>query len=439
MIKKTIADTLPPPRKKWYRSLYVQVIAAIMLGIAFGHFQPELASSMRPLADGFIKLIKMVIGPIIFCTIVHGIAGSDDLKKVGSVGVKALSYFMVMTILAMIIGLVVVNVQQPGVGMNIGITQHEQEAVAEDTEAPQTPAANANSGTVQFLLNIIPKTFSSAFADGNILQILFISILCALSLAAMGEKGKPVVHGIEQLSVMFFGIVNMIVKFAPIGAFGAMAYTIGEHGVGSLIKLMSLMLGFYTTCFLFIFVVLWAVMRSIGLSLWGFLRYMKEEIFIVIGTSSSESVLPQMIDKLTKLGCNRSVAGMVIPTGYSFNLDGTAIYLTMGAMFITQATNTAMSLQDQLWLLGLLIITSKGAAGVTGSGFIVLAATLSTMNLMPAALLTIALAQIFAIDRFMSEARAVTNLIGNGVATLFVSKWEKALDMEQAKRMLSKQ
>ncbi|MDX1974831.1 MAG: C4-dicarboxylate transporter DctA [Rickettsiales bacterium] len=423
-------------KKAWYRSIYFQVIVAIILGIGFGHFHPEMAATMKPLADGFIKLVKMIIGPIIFCTIVHGVAGSDNLKQVGSVGIKALSYFMAMTILAMIIGLVVVNIQQPGVGMNIGNTAHEQEEVSAD-KSVVTPIAKSHNSTVDFLLNIIPKTMSSAFGDGNILQILLISLLCAFALAGMGEKGKPIVHGIEMLSGMFFSIVNMIVKLAPIGAFGAMAYTIGEHGIESLVKLMSLMLGFYITCFLFIFVVLWLVMRAVGLSLWLFLKYLKEEIFIVIGTSSSESVLPQMIEKLTKLGCNRSVAGMVIPTGYSFNLDGTAIYLTMGALFITQATNTPMGLVDQLSLLAILIITSKGAAGVTGSGFIVLAATLSTMNVMPAAILTIALAQVFAIDRFMSEARAVTNLIGNSVATLFVAKWEKALDMDVARKMLS--
>jgi len=425
-----------PVKKAWYRSIYIQVVVAIILGIGFGYLHPEMAATMKPLADGFIKLIKMVIGPIIFCTIVHGVAGSDNLKQVGSVGIKALTYFMGMTILAMIIGLVVVNIQRPGVGMDIGITAHEKEEVAaESATAPKTDKPQGS--TVDFLLNIIPKTMSSAFAEGNILQVLFISLLCAFALAGMGEKGKPVVHGIEMISVMFFRIVNMIVKLAPIGAFGAMSYTVGEHGIGSLIKLLSLMLGFYTTCLLFICVVLWSVMRIVGLSLWSFLKYLKEEIFIVIGTSSSESVLPQMIEKLTKLGCKKSVAGMVIPTGYSFNLDGTAIYLTMGALFITQATNTPMSLMDQLSLLALLIITSKGAAGVTGSGFIVLAATLSTMELMPAAILTIALAQIFAIDRFMSEARAITNLIGNGVATLFVAKWEKALDLDVAKKILS--
>lgn len=434
----SLPQTTKPVKKAWYRSIYLQVIIAIILGISFGHFHPETAASMKPLADGFIKLIKMVIGPIIFCTIVHGVAGSDNLKQVGSVGIKSLTYFMVMTILAMIIGLAVVNIQQPGAGMNIGTTAHEKEDVAAESSAlPDTQ--KTQGGTVDFLLNIIPKTISAAFAEGNILQILFVSLLCAFALAGMGEKGRPVVHAIEMISAMFFRIVNMIVKLAPIGAFGAMSYTIGEHGVSSLIQLLSLMLGFYTTCFLFIFVVLWIVMRVIGLSLWSLLKYLKEEIFIVIGTSSSESVLPQMIERLTKLGCNKSVAGMVIPTGYSFNLDGTAIYLTMGAIFITQATNTPMEFTDQLSLLALLIITSKGAAGVTGSGFIVLAATLSTMNLMPAALLTIALAQIFAIDRFMSEARAVTNLIGNAVATLFVAKWENELDMDVARKMLSEQ
>lgn len=422
-------------KKPLWRSIYFQVIVAIVVGIAFGHFYPEQGASMKPFADGFIKLIKMVIGPIIFCTIVHGVAGSGNLRQVGSVGVKALTYFMIMTILAMIIGLVVVNIQKPGVGMNIGVTDHEQQDVAAE-KAVTPPALKSGNSTVDFLLNIIPKTTSSAFSEGNILQILLVSLLCGFALAGMGEKGRPIVHGIELISGMFFSIVNMIVKLAPIGAFGAMAYTIGEHGIDSLVKLMSLMLGFYITCFVFIFAVLWLVMKFVGLSLWSFLKYIKEEIFIVIGTSSSESVLPQMIEKLTKVGCEKSVAGMVIPTGYSFNLDGTAIYLTMGALFITQATNTPMDISAQLSLLALLIITSKGAAGVTGSGFIVLAATLSTMNLMPPALLTIALAQIFAIDRFMSEARAVTNLIGNGVATLFVAKWEKALDMNVAREML---
>jgi len=431
----TLQATKDVKQRKWYYSIYAQVIIAIVVGIAFGHFSPEMAATMKPLADGFIKLIKMIIGPIIFCTIVHGVAGSDSIKEVGSVGIKALSYFMFMTTFAMIIGLVVVNIQQPGVGMNVQAHTHET-APAEHEKILQH-AEPAKNSTVDFLLNIIPKTMSSAFAEGNILQILVISLLCAFALAGIGEKGKPIVHAIELLSFMFFRIVNMIVKLAPLGAFGAMAYTIGEHGIGSLVKLFAMMMGFYATCAIFIGVVLWGVMRFVGISLWSFLKYIKEEIFIVIGTSSSEAVLPQMIEKLTKLGCKKSVAGMVIPTGYSFNLDGTAIYLTMGAMFIAQATNTPMSLADQLSLLALLIITSKGAAGVTGSGFIVLTATLSSIDIIPHAVLTIALAQIFAIDRFMSEARAVTNLIGNGVATLFVSKWENALDMDVARSVLN--
>jgi aerobic C4-dicarboxylate transport protein len=418
-------------RKRWYRSLYAQVLIAIAVGIAFGHFWPQQAEAMKPLADGFIKLIKMLIGPIIFCTIVHGVAGSDNIKQVGSVGVKAIGYFMCMTIFAMLIGLAVVNLQQPGKGMDIDLKPQAQTVDSSKMTVTEKPQS-----TVSFLLNIIPKTMSSAFVEGNILQILFISLLCAFALAGMGEQGKPLARGIESFSVVLFRIVNMVVKLAPIGAFGAMAYTIGAHGIDALVNLFKLMMDFYITCFLFIFLVLGAVMRLVGIPLIAFLKYIKEEIFIVIGTSSSESVLPQMISKLTQLGCSKSVAGLVIPTGYSFNLDGTAIYLTMGAVFIAQATNTPMSLSDQLFLLGLLIITSKGAAGVTGSGFIVLAATLSSMQLMSPALLTIALAQIFAIDRFMSEARALTNLIGNGVATLVIAKWENALDMKQARCVL---
>jgi aerobic C4-dicarboxylate transport protein len=427
------ASISPKKKKRWYTSLYAQVVVAIIIGISFGHFYPEAGASMKPLAEGFIKLIKMVIGPIIFCTIVHGVAGSDNLREVGSVGIKALVYFMAMTIFAMVIGMAVANSEQPGLGMNITSATH-LEAAAGST----VPGVSAKpQSTTDFLIGIIPKTMSSAFTEGNILQILFISLLCAFALAGMGEKGKPMVHAIENFSSMMFRIVNMIVKLAPLGAFGAMSYTIGAHGLASLEKLMWLMLGFYITCFLFIFVVLNVVMKLCGFSLWSFLRYLKEEIFIVIGTSSSESVLPQMIEKLTKLGCKKSVAGMVIPTGYSFNLDGTAIYLTMAALFIAQATNTPLTWEQQLSLLLVLIITSKGAAGVTGSGFIVLAATLQTMNIIPADVLPIALSMVFAIDRFMSEARAVTNLIGNGVATIVVAKWEKAMDVDRAQAILS--
>lgn len=420
-------------KKPIYRSLYFQVIVAIVIGILLGHFYPDLGASLKPLAEGFIKLIKMVIGPIIFCTIVHGVAGSDNLREVGSVGIKAFVYFMLMTIFAMIIGLAVVNMEKPGVGMNITAQTH----LESETDVSKQVASKPE-GTTDFLLHIIPKTISSAFVDGNILQILFISLLFAFALASIGEKGKPMVHAIENFSIVLFKMVGMIVKLAPIGAFGAMAYTIGAHGIGSLEKLMWLMVAFYTTCAVFIFVVLGVVMRLCGFSLWKFLRYIKEEIFIVLGTSSSESVLPQMIQKLTDMGIRKSVAGMVIPTGYSFNLDGTAIYLTMAAVFIAQATNTPMDLSQQLSLLLVMILTSKGAAGVTGSGFIVLAATLQTMNVIPNEVLLVALSTVFAIDRFMSEARAITNLIGNGVATVVIAKWEGALDKKRAHEVLNR-
>lgn len=419
-IKKTGA-------KAWYKSLYAQVIIAITAGILLGHFNPELGVSMKPLGDGFIKLIKMIIGPIIFCTIVHGIAGMDNVKQVGRVGVKALAYFLFMTTFALVIGIVVAKIYQPGVGMNIDPATLDTSSVEQ-----YISSASQQKDMVGFLINIIPQTISSAFTQGNILQILFISILFAVVMAMMGDTAKPVVHGIESFSKVLFGVVNVIMKAAPIGAFGAMAFTIGQYGVESLMSLMKLMVGFYTTCFLFIFVVLGITMRLVGFSLWSFLKFIREEIFIVIGTSSSESVLPRMIEKLTDLGCQKSVAGMVIPTGYSFNLDGTAIYLTMAALFIAQATNTEVTFMEELGLLGVLLLTSKGAAGVTGSGFIVLAATLATVGHIPVA----GIALILGIDRFMSEARAVTNLIGNGVATLVVARWENAIDMNKARKML---
>ena len=414
-------------KKPLYTSLYFQVIVAIVVGILLGHFFPDLGKQLKPLGDGFIKLVKMIIGPIIFCTIVHGIAGMDNLKQVGRVGMKALAYFLFMTTFALIIGLVVVNLYEPGVGMNIDPKTLDTKAIEQYT------AGDKQQDMVSFVLNIIPKTISSAFTEGNILQILFISILFASVMAVMGDTAKPMVKAIEQFSHVLFKVVNVIMRVAPIGAFGAMAFTIGQYGLESLASLAKLMVGFYVTCFLFIFIILGTMMRLVGLSLWQFLKYIKEEIFIVIGTSSSESVLPRMIEKLTKLGCEKSVAGMVIPTGYSFNLDGTAIYLTMAAIFIAQATNTPITLAEELALLGVLLLTSKGAAGVTGSGFIVLAATLATVGHIPVA----GIAIILGIDRFMSEARAVTNLIGNGVATVVVARWENAFDMDQAKRVLS--
>ncbi len=398
-----------------------------MAGILLGHFYPAFGVAMKPLGDGFIKLIKMIIGPIIFCTVVQGIAGMGNVKQLGRVGVKALAYFMFMTTFALFIGIAVVKTYQPGVGMNIDPTTLDTSSVQQ-----YISSASQQNDIAGFLLDIIPQTLSSAFTQGNILQVLFISILFAVVMAMMGEASKPVVQGIASFSNVLFAVVNVIMKAAPLGAFGAMAFTIGQYGVESLMSLMKLMAGFYITCFLFIFIVLGIMMRIVGFSLWSFLKYIREEILIVIGTSSSESVLPRMIEKLTGLGCDKSVAGMVIPTGYSFNLDGTAIYLTMAALFIAQATNTQVSFMEELGLLGVLLLTSKGAAGVTGSGFIVLAATLATVGHIPVA----GIALILGIDRFMSEARAVTNLIGNGVATLVVARWENAIDMDKARKIL---
>jgi aerobic C4-dicarboxylate transport protein len=404
--------------KPWYRHLYAQVLCAIVLGVLLGHFYPSLGEQMKPLGDAFIKLIKMIIAPIIFCTVVHGIASMEDMKKVGRVGLKALIYFEVMTTVALIIGLLVVNIWRPGVGMNI-------DPAALDTSGIQAYTAKAaEQSTVEFFLHIIPTTVVGAFAEGEILQVLFFAVLFAFALHWLGERGKPLLGIIDQAAHVFFGIVGIIMKVAPIGAFGAMAYTIGKYGVGTLVSLGSLMLGFYATCLIFVFVVLGLVARFTGFSILKFIRYIKEELLIVLGTSSSESVLPRMIAKMEVLGCDKSVVGLVIPTGYSFNLDGTCIYLTMAAVFLAQATNTDLSFAQQLGLVGILLLTSKGAAGVTGSGFIVLAATLASIGTVPVA----SIALILGVDRFMSEARALTNLVGNGVATIVVAKWEGALD-----------
>ncbi|MFZ2169943.1 MAG: dicarboxylate/amino acid:cation symporter [Methylococcaceae bacterium] len=407
--------------KKLHQHLYFKVLAAIVIGILLGYFYPETAIEMKPFGDGFIKLIKMIIAPIIFCTVVTGIAGMQELDKVGRVGVKALLYFEVVSTLALIIGLVVVHVIQPGAGMNI-------DANTLDTNGLTTYTAVAKAqSTVEFLLNIIPASVIDAFAKGDILQVLLFSLLFGFSLAAMRETGTEVVVFINKISQILFSIVETIMKLAPIGAFGAMAFTIGKYGVASLMPLASLMGSFYLTCLLFIFVVLGVIARFTGFSIIKFIVYFKEELFIVLGTSSSESVLPRIMIKLEKLGCSKSVVGLVIPTGYSFNLDGTSIYLAMAAIFIAQATNTPLTIMQELTLLGVLLLTSKGAAGVTGSGFITLAATLSVIPTIPVA----GLALILGIDRFMSEARALTNLIGNGVATVVAAKWENELDMEQ--------
>lgn len=410
-----------PTTKKCYQNLYCQVLTAIAAGILLGYFYPETAVTMKPLGDGFIKLIKMIIAPIIFCTVVTGIAGMQEMDKIGRVGLKALLYFEVVSTLALVIGLLVVHIIQPGANMNIDVSTLDTKGLTAYT------AAAKNQGTVDFLLNIIPTSVIDAFAKGDILQVLLFSLLFGFSLAAMRDTGANVVAFINKISQVLFGIVETIMKLAPIGAFGAMAFTIGKYGIASLVPLASLMASFYLTCLLFIFIVLGLIARFAGFSILRFIIYIKEELLIVLGTSSSESVLPRIMTKLEKLGCSKSVVGLVIPTGYSFNLDGTSIYLAMAAVFVAQATNTPLTMTEELTLLGVLLLTSKGAAGVTGSGFITLAATLSVIPTIPVA----GLALILGIDRFMSEARALTNLIGNGVATVVAAKWENELDDQQ--------
>ncbi|TCS82557.1 dicarboxylate/amino acid:cation symporter [Tepidibacillus fermentans] len=414
-------------KKKIYHSLYFRVLVAILIGILLGFFYPEVAVKMKPLGDGFIKLIKMLIAPIIFSTVVVGIANMGDMKKVGRVGLKALIYFEVVTTIALFIGLIVVKIYQPGAGINADVSTMDASAIASYTNAAK------HLSTTEFLMNIIPSNVVGAFAEGEILQVLLFSILLGLSLSAMGEKAKPLVKIIDQFSHGLFGIVGMIMKLAPLGAFGAMSFTIGKYGIHTLLSLGKLMAGVYTTSALFVFVVLGLIAKMNGFSIWKYLKYIKEEIFIVLGTSSSESVLPRMMTKMEELGASKSVVGMVIPTGYSFNLDGTSIYLTMAAIFIAQATNTPLTLGQELTILAVLMLTSKGAAAVTGGGFITLAATLSSIHTLPVAALTL----LLGVDRFMSEARAITNLIGNGVATIVVAKWEKEFDENRAKKILN--
>ena len=417
-------DARPTPL---YKRLYLQVLVAIASGIALGHFYPDLGAQMKPFGDGFIKLIKMLIAPVIFCTVVSGIGGMESMKAVGKTGAYALLYFEIVSTLALIVGLIVVNVVQPGAGMNVDVATLDASAVAAYEKAAQ------EQGVVEFLLEIIPETFLGAFATGEILQVLFISLLFGFALHALGERARNIYQFIDDISAVLFRIVAIVMRVAPLGAFGAMAFTIGKYGVGSLAALGKLMACFYATCLLFIFVVLGAIARAHGFKISKLIRYLRDELLIVLGTSSSESVLPRMLAKMQAVGCSKSVVGLVIPTGYSFNLDGTAIYLTMAAVFIAQATNTPLGMLDQISLLAVLLITSKGAAGVTGSGFIVLAATLAAVGPLPVAALTL----ILGIDRFMSEARALTNLVGNGVATLVVAKWCGALDEERAKRELT--
>jgi aerobic C4-dicarboxylate transport protein len=425
-MQASTATTAAAPHKPFYTHLYAQVLTAIVFGVLLGYFYPQLGEQMKPLGDGFIKLIKMLIAPIIFCTVVHGIASMEDMKKVGRVGLKALIYFEGVTTLALLVGLVVVNVLQPGVGMNV-------DAKTIDTKSIQVYTTKAGQqSTVEFLMHIIPNTVVGAFAEGEILQVLFFAILFAFALFMLGERGKPVLNFIDIISHSLFNVVGIVMKVAPIGAFGAMAFTIGKYGVGTLLSLGKLMAAFYVTCLIFIFVVLGGFAWLTGFNIWKFIKYIKEELLIVLGTSSSESVLPRMINKLENLGCKESVVGLVIPTGYSFNLDGTCIYLTMAAIFLAQATNTELTIWQQLGIIGILLLTSKGAAGVTGSGFIVLAATLASVGSIPVA----SIALILGVDRFMSEARALTNLVGNGVATIVVSKWEDALDERRMREHL---
>ncbi|PTT46191.1 dicarboxylate/amino acid:cation symporter [Aeromonas sp. HMWF016] len=414
--------------KKIMGSLYFQVLLAITLGVCLGHLYPQLGADMKPLGDGFVKLIKMIIAPVIFCTVVTGIAGMESMKAVGKTGAIALIYFEVVSTIALIIGLCVVNLLQPGAGMNVDPAALDASAIAVYAEQAKS------QGIIPFLLDIIPGSVIGAFASGNILQVLLFAVLFGFSLHHIGEKGKIIFGVIESFSTVIFGIINMIMKLAPVGAFGAMAFTIGKYGVGSLVQLGQLIACFYITCLFFIFIVLGSIAKASGFSILRFISYIREELLIVLGTSSSESALPRMLDKMEKLGCQKSVVGLVIPTGYSFNLDGTSIYLTMAAIFIAQATNTPLDLFHQITLLVVLLISSKGAAGVTGSGFIVLAATISAVGHLPLA----GLALILGIDRFMSEARALTNLIGNGVATVVVAKYCKQLDVKKMEGVLGR-
>jgi aerobic C4-dicarboxylate transport protein len=414
-------------KKPFYKVLYVQVLFAILAGVLMGMYLPTDAVAMKPLGDGFIKLIKMIIAPVIFCTVVAGIAGMQDVKKIGRVGGKALLYFEVVSTFALVIGLIVANVLRPGDGFNADPHTLDTKAIAQFTEKAKT------QNTTDFVMNIIPNTFVDAFAKGDILQVLLIAILFGFALSLMGERGKPVTKFIDDIAHVIFGMVNIVMKAAPIGAFGAMAFTIGKYGIASLKPLAALMGSFYLTCFLFVFVVLGAIAKLTGFSITRFISYIKEELLIVLGTSSSESALPSLMRKLEKLGCSKPVVGLVVPTGYSFNLDGTNIYMTMAALFVAQATNTELTLAQELTILGVAMLTSKGASGITGAGFITLAATLAVVPTIPVA----GMALILGIDRFMSECRALTNFVGNGVAAVVVSKWEKELDVATMQRELA--
>lgn len=418
----------PLPRR-WYKQLWIQVLIAMALGILLGHFFPDLGTRMQPFGDGFIKLIRMLIAPVIFCTVILGIAKMDDVSKVGRVAFKSLVYFEVMTTIALVVGLVVVNLWQPGAGMNVN-------ASSLDTHAVQSYVAHGHEqGIVPFLLNIIPNTFVGSMVEGQTLQVLVTSVLFGCALVFLGERGKPVVDTLESLSKVFFGMVAIVMWAAPIGAFGAIAFTVGKYGAGALLSLGNLLICFYVTCLIFIFLVLAPVSRLCGFSLFKLLRYLREEILVCLATTSSESVLPRMLTKMEELGCKSSVVGLVIPTGYSFNLDGTCLYLASVTVFLAQATNTSLDLTQQIILLSVLLLTSKGAAGVAGAAFVVLAATLSTVGSIPVA----SVALILGVHRLLSEGLTPTNLIGNAVATIVISKWEKALDSNKLHSVLNRE
>jgi aerobic C4-dicarboxylate transport protein len=412
------AVTGAPPRKAWYGQLWTQVLIGMGVGILLGWWYPSLGEAMQPLGDGFIKVIRMLIAPIIFCTVVHGIAQTANVARVGRVAIKSLIYFEVLTTIALLIGLVAVNVIQPGVGMNVDLSKVNTSLV--DPYVKQTGVV----GFVPFLMNIIPQTFFGAFAEGNILQVLFISLLCGFALIWLGPTGRPLVDLIDLAGKMIFRVVDFIMWAAPVGAFGAIAFTVGKFGLGSLASLGKLLLGFYLTCLIFIFAVLWPLAHWVGFSLIKLLRYIWEELLICYATTSSETVLPRLISKMENAGCQKSVVGLVVPTGYSFNLDGTCLYLATATVFLAQATNTPLDVSQQIALLAILLLTSKGAAGVAGAAFVVLAATLSAHATIPVT----SVALVLGIHRLMSQGLTPTNFIGNAVATIVIAKWEKALD-----------
>ena len=413
-------------RTPWYRILYLQVLLAVAAGILVGAFFPEFGKSLKPLGDGFIKLVKMMIAPIIFCTVVHGIASMGDLRRLGRTGWKTLLYFEVVSTLALIIGLVVVNGMRPGEGFNLDVRTL-------DAQVSQSYLTKAHSGEkADFFLNIIPSSFLGAFTSGDLLQVLFIAVLTALAITLLPGRGRAVLQVVEEGGKLFFGVMGIVVKAAPVGAFGAMGYTVGGYGLASLNKLLALMMGFYLTAGVFVVVVLGLILRLCGVPLFRYLGHIREELLLVLGTSSSETALPGLMQKMEKLGCAKSTVGLVIPTGYSFNLDGTNIYMTMAAVFLAQATNTHLDLSHQITLLLVAMVTSKGASGVTGAGFVTLAATLEAVPGIPLE----SLALLVGIDRFMSECRALTNFIGNGVATIAISRWQGEVSAETLRHNL---